>query len=129
MLVAKNKIAERLESGRRARISDKDALDVLGLLRGGLVAPTANSLQRPSHDDLAGDVTVRTLGHLAELFATPASDGSRMAARAAADYEDPDTIAASVSSLARELLSEMRLSDRRGGQSTHQVPTKGQGAQ
>lgn len=104
LLVAKlHKLAEREED--TDRLQDKDALDVLRILRAieteTIVAATKTLLL----DDRSATVTEASIEFLRMLFAAPAAPGSQMAARAAQPLEDPATIAASVAVLAVDLLA------------------------
>ncbi len=106
LLVAKlHKIAERVGSPDRAE--DKDALDLLRLLRAVPIESLAGGLRRLGSDELSAGVTGQAIGFLRDLFGRPASPGSEMAARAAAPLEDEDTIRESCAALAEELLSAM----------------------
>lgn len=103
LLVAKlHKIAERVESPDRA--VDKDALDVLRLLRAVPIETLVGALRRLAGEALSGDVTREAVGYLRDLFGRPTSPGSEMAARAASPLEDEDTIRESCTALASELL-------------------------
>src|SRR5262249_29130509 len=86
------------------RSNDKDALDVLRLLRcvpvGGL-AVTVRSLLK---EEISGTVTREALSYLADLFSNVRGRGAAMAAQAAAPLEDPETITSSCVALARDLL-------------------------
>lgn len=107
LLVAKtHKLVERLEEPDR--LSDKDALDVLRLLRGFPVDELAERLRTLLAEPMAAGVAVRAIDEFERLFGFPTSPGSRMAARAAAGYEREDVVAASLSTLARELLRTLR---------------------
>lgn len=102
LLVAKvHKIAERV--GTQDRVSDKDALDVLRLLRAVDTEVLANLIRTLIDHELAGPVTEEALSLVPELFADPDSDGVRMAVRAAGGGEDADTIAASLVALVDDL--------------------------
>ncbi len=106
LLVAKlHKIDER--SDQPSRSSDKDALDVLRLLRAVPVGELAARLRRLLIDPISSGIASEALQMLARLFGTPDSPGARMAARAAAPLEDPDTIAASCAALAGDLLDRI----------------------
>jgi hypothetical protein len=102
LMVAKlHKIRDRTGTGRS---SDKDALDLLRLLR---AVPSADLVARFTAllaASASADVTRRALAFLDELFGLPAAVGSRMAARAVETLEDPETIAASCAALTRDLL-------------------------
>ena len=106
LLVAKlHKLSERQEAVDRLR--DKDALDVLRLLR----ATTAEALGAVMTDLLANErsaeVTRESIEQLRELFGDDGAPGSQMAARAAQPLEDPATIAASAAALAGDLLATL----------------------
>jgi hypothetical protein len=58
-------------------------------------------------ESLSAVVTRDAIGFLRDLFGVADAAGSRMAARALDPLEDPLTVAASCSSLARDLLSAM----------------------
>jgi len=55
-------------------------------------------------DPIAGSVVREAVDFLRHLFGEPSSRGSQMAARAAAPLEPEETIAASCSALAQDLL-------------------------
>jgi hypothetical protein len=104
LLVAKSfKIIERADDRR----SDKDALDVLRLLRATPTADLANRLSRLQADPRSASVTAVGLEHLATLFGESNRLGCEMAARAASPFERPETIAASAAALMQDLLREM----------------------
>lgn len=103
LLVAKaHKIAERV--GAPDRLRDKDALDVLRLLRAVDTSLLVDRLTALARDELSAAVTVEAQAHLERLFSTAASEGALMAARAAGPSEDPATIAASLAALVNDLL-------------------------
>ena len=105
LLVAKvHKIADRTDTDR---LSDKDALDVLRLLRG---TPTDELVRR--YRSLLGDdrsAAAATLGRtLFEVqFAKRAGMGVEMAIRSAGPLADADEIAASCEALAKDLLRSL----------------------
>jgi hypothetical protein len=103
LLVAKlHKLADR--SGTE-RASDKDALDVLRLLRGISTEALAARLRALREDISAAGVTRQALEYLSDLFADRRRPGAQMAARATQPLEDPDTIASSCAVLAEDLLT------------------------
>lgn len=103
LLVAKvHKIAERSESTDRLR--DKDAHDVLRLLRAIDTADFAMRLDRLRSDELSGEVTTEAIGHLEPLFGNIEATGVAMAVRAAGANADRDTTAASLTTLVSHLL-------------------------
>lgn len=106
LLVAKvHKIAERVDHTDRVR--DKDALDVLRLLRATDTDELAERLRLLLNHDLAVAVTAEAIELVPGLFGTEASDGVLMAVRAAGAAEDPATIAASLVVLANDLSSSL----------------------
>jgi hypothetical protein len=106
LLVAKvHKLAERVEA--RDRVRDKDALDVLRLLRAAETGNLATRLDRLRASDLARAVTNEAFDLLPALFGDPSAEGVQMAVRAAGDSEDPATIADSLVALVAELRREI----------------------
>ncbi len=104
LLISKlHKIADR--QGEQGRLKDKDALDVLRLLRATQTAAVAGVWSKLLMDKIAGAVSWGAVGLLESLFAKPESEGSRMAARAVGRSEPPETIAASCAALAADILS------------------------
>lgn len=107
LLVAKlHKIGERRND--TSRLQDKDALDVLRILRHGTPGELAASLARLATDTLAASVTRAARELLAELFAQRDAAGSIMAARSSAGLVDEEQIAISCEVLASDLLSRWR---------------------
>lgn len=105
LLVAKLvKISERVGTHRQ---EDKDALDVLRLLRGTETLGLAQRLSELCTDPIAGEVTKEALSHLAHLFATEHSPGCEMAASAAWPVVPGDEIIASCVALAADLLAAL----------------------
>lgn len=106
LFVAKiHKIAERLDHNDRVR--DKDALDVLRLLRATDTDDLAGRLRSLIGHDLAGSVTTEALDLVPDLFGSRQSDGVLMAVRAASGAEDAATIAGSLVALVRDLRSSL----------------------
>jgi hypothetical protein len=106
LLVAKvHKIAERVDV--RDRVSDKDALDVLRLLRAVDTDVLAERIGMLLDHELARPVTEEALSLLPALFAEPDSNGVRMAVRAAGSGEDATTIAASLVALVDDLRTSL----------------------
>jgi hypothetical protein len=105
LLVAKlHKIAERTGSPRQ---KDKDALDVLRLLR--LDTSELNDrLGKLLADERSRIATHGALQSLAALFGRRTSEGSQMAARAVAGLADAAEIALSCEVLANDLLELIR---------------------
>jgi len=106
LLVAKfHKIAERV--GNQDRVRDKDALDVLRLLRSVPTDDLTDRLVMLRRTDLSAAVTNEAVGLLPDLFGTTESAGVAMAVRAAGQGEDPATIAGSVVALVEDLLAAL----------------------
>jgi len=104
LLVAKlHKLGEREEASGRS--DDKDALDVLRLLRASPTQTLAGRLSMLRDNPRSGAVTVEAMDYLRALFAEPTAPGSQMAARAATPLEDADVVAASSAALATDLLN------------------------
>ena len=101
-----HKIADRRED--QGRLSDKDALDVLRLLRTTEAAAVAETWLKLISDKTAGAVSLEAVGLLERLFAVPGSEGSQMAARAAAPLEAAATTTASCAALATEILAAIK---------------------
>ena len=105
LLVAKLvKISERVGT---PRLEDKDALDVLRLLRGTETQGMAARLAELRVDPIAGEVTNEALSHLAPLFGRPDSPGCEMAARAAWPVVSGDRIIESCVALTADLLAAL----------------------
>jgi hypothetical protein len=106
LLVSKlHKLAERHDEPER--LKDKDALDVLRILRAIPTADLADRLRRLQKDSRARAVTDEAIGHLRALFGTPGARGSGFAARALETVEPEDTVRASCAALAQELLDAL----------------------
>jgi len=106
LLVAKiHKISERVDHNDRVR--DKDALDVLRLLRATDTEHLAGRLSALRMNDLAAPVTTEALDALPRLFGSEQSDGVLMAVRAAGTAEDPATIAGSLTALIADLRASL----------------------
>jgi hypothetical protein len=107
LLVAKiHKIKERVN--QKDRSNDKDALDVLRLLRSVATEVLVEHLSTLRASDLAADVTAEALAELTVLFGASSSSGVVMAVRAAGPNEDPDTIAGSFVALIGDLINAIR---------------------
>lgn len=108
LLVAKlHKVVDRTQETEAKRVKDKDALDVLRLLRTEMTTLT-EGLRRLLGDPLAGDVTQEAIGSLESLFGSVSSTGTQMVIRATERLEDPVGIARSCALLANELLDVLR---------------------
>lgn len=105
LLVAKlHKIRDR--SGTE-RSTDKDALDVLRLLRGTATDDLAGRMQQLLRDDNARPVAEEALDLLGSQFANRVGEGIEMAVRAVGALGDPAEISASCEVLAGDLLRAM----------------------
>lgn len=102
LLCAKlHKIAER--AGTK-RAEDKDALDVLRLLRATDPAAVGERLAALTRDPRCGPVVAEAVEHFRALFATHESTGPTMAARAAFPAEPAEAISRSAAILAARVL-------------------------
>lgn len=107
LLVAKAfKIEERKAAPDRLR--DKDALDVLRLLRGTRLEELVERYRRMLGAEVSQAVAQQGLTYIEQLFREPTAAGARMAARAVGALEDPEEIAASCAALTDELLTAIR---------------------
>ena len=105
LLVAKvTKISERIGT---LRVEDKDALDVLRLLRGTDTAWLAGRLAELRIDQIAGEVTEESIARLAQVFGWPDAPGCKMAARAAWPVVRSDEVIASCVALTADLLAAL----------------------
>jgi hypothetical protein len=106
LIVSKlHKIHERLAEGKPQRRDDKDALDVLRLLRAAPSRALANTFGTLLHADVSRQVTQEGLTHLRVLFAAARGAGSQMAVRAAGPLASAAEIAESCAALATDLLT------------------------
>ncbi len=106
LLVAKvHKIAERV--GSQDRVRDKDALDVLRLLRSIETEQLSDRLSVLRRNDLSSAVTAEAVCLLPDLFGTAESAGVAMAVRAAGPGDDPATIPGSVIALVEDLCARL----------------------
>lgn len=109
LLISKlHKINDRRLEGRVSRLDDKDALDILRLLRAVPTATFAARFLSLRATPPADVVTSEAFHLLDELFSGARSTGCLMAARAAGVLVDPDEISASASALASDLLHALR---------------------
>ena len=106
LLVAKiHKIADRAETV--SRIRDKDALDVLRLLRAIDTTDLAGRVALLARSEPCATVTAEALDHLPQLFGRADSAGTEMAVRAAGVNADAEVIAASMTVLVSDLLATL----------------------
>ncbi len=104
LLVAKlHKIDERKGT---ARANDKDALDVLRLLRGVSTEELAERMTRILTDERSAEPSRRGMELLGELFGR-GGEGAAMAARAVAGVMDADEVRLSCEVLSGDLLSAL----------------------
>lgn len=109
LLVAKlHKIADRTAERRGNRLDDKDALDVLRLLRAVQTTTLATGLRRLLADEVAQAVAREAVDHLAQLFGATGAPGTQMAVQATERLEDPAAIAGSCVALTTRLVDEIR---------------------
>ncbi len=105
LLVAKaTKIADRVGT---KRLKDKDALDVLRLLRGTDTADVAARDQRLLNDPMAGAQAAQALALLKNQFGTANAVGVEMAVKATATLVDADEVRASCTLLANDLFAAL----------------------
>jgi len=104
LLVAKlHKLGERVETPDR--LNDKDAHDIYRLLVATETRDLAKTVRLLLADELSHVATTQALTYLGQLFASPEALGSTMAGRAEEGVGQPETVSASVSFLAQDLLS------------------------
>jgi hypothetical protein len=109
LLVAKlHKLADRSGERDAKRLKDKDALDVLRLLRAIPVERLARELRELGDSALAGDVTREAIEHLQALFGATSSSGAVMVVRATERLEDPNVMAESCVALTDDLIRALR---------------------
>ena len=102
LIVAKvHKISERLGTGR---LKDKDALDVLRVLRGTTSEDLAERFTRLQADNRSAAVTEQALQLLPTLFGRVGATGVDMTIRATEGLADPAEISASCELLTQDLL-------------------------
>lgn len=83
LLVAKaHKIHDRVESAKPGRIGDKDAGDVVRMMRTSVNSTVSDTLSGLLGDDVAGPPTKAALLYLDELFGRRGAPGVQMAVRA-----------------------------------------------
>ncbi len=106
LIVAKTiKIDERRDQSNR--LSDKDALDILRLLRALDSQEIAERMVRIESDARANAVATRATDLILDLFGSPKAVGCEMAVRATEGLMDPDEIIASLVALTTDLLSAL----------------------
>lgn len=106
LLVAKlHKLGERVNTPDR--LNDKDAHDIYRLLVATETPDLAETMQRLQADEVSHGVTTQALRYMQQLFASAKAVGATMAGRAEEGVGQPDTVSASVSLLAHDLLSAL----------------------
>lgn len=104
LLIAKlHKLGERAHQPTRR--DNKDALDILRILRQIPTRDLAEATKRLLADPFSAEVTSAALSILQSLFATPDADGCQMAVKATEGLEDPEEISRSCALLAADLLA------------------------
>ncbi|MBI3492690.1 MAG: hypothetical protein HY047_13075 [Acidobacteria bacterium] len=110
LMVSKlHKLAERSQEAAGRRVKDKDALDVLRILRAISTETLVESVRRLQADALSAEVTREAMTHLAALFGSASAAGAQMVIRATERLEDPAEMARSCEVLANELLQALKL--------------------
>lgn len=97
------KIGEHLDEGRS--VEDKDAYDVLRLLRDVPMADLNSRFGKLLSDPLSAESAARGRELLGRLFGERDSTGSEMAGRAAGILADPEVVAVACAALTRDLLT------------------------
>lgn len=106
LLVAKlHKLGERVANDDR--VKDKDALDIVRILRSIDTTDLAERIRLIVDSGKAKDVSVAALRLLQELFASAGSEGVRLAQRASERLINPDELAGSTVALAGDLLGAL----------------------
>jgi len=106
LLVAKLvKIGERI--GQPGRGRDKDALDILRILRSVPVAVLAGTLIQLLATGIAAETTSEAIGFLRAHFTEPSSEGILMAMRATQELDDREIVTMSGIVLAQDLLEAL----------------------
>lgn len=107
LLVAKiYKVAERIDTPRR--LEDKDAHDMYRILIALETEPLAEGFRRLLADPVSAPTTARALDEMETLVAPgPAAVIPSMAGRAEEGIGEPETVALSMSLLARDLLAAL----------------------
>lgn len=83
LVVAKaHKLHDRLVSGRRSRVDDKDAADVIRIMQASSAEEIASTLAVLRDDEVPGTATTDALRYIEEMFARRGSRGIDMASRA-----------------------------------------------
>jgi len=102
------KIDERRVNERR--LVDKDAIDVLRLLRAVPTETLRGGMERLRSDPLTRDVSDAAINQLQRLFGHPDGEGVAMAVRGLDPLEPADEIRASTPLLAKDLVAALKRS-------------------
>ena len=95
LLVAKaHQLHDRLDQGKTHRVDDKDASDMVRIMRTTVPTQVGKTLARLSGDKVAGHPTQNAVLYLDELFGRRGRPGIDMAARALRLAMDADTVEA-----------------------------------
>jgi len=93
LLVAKaHKIRDRVASGRKDRVDDKDSFDVVRIMQTTDPGEIGGTLSGLMIDPMAGDVTRTAIDYLTQIFGRRGQPGIEMAARAMQLVMDHDTV-------------------------------------
>ncbi len=95
------KIDDRCDTPRQ---NDKDALDVVRLLRGVATSDLAERMLHVANDERSSEVACRSIDLLRSLFCRRSAAGIQMAIRSTFGLMDPDELAVSCELLASSLL-------------------------
>ncbi|WP_182359810.1 GSU2403 family nucleotidyltransferase fold protein [Tomitella gaofuii] len=106
LLIAKlHKLGERVDTPDR--LNDKDAHDIYRLLVATETPELAETIHRLHADEISQGATTQSLTYLEQLFASAHALGATMAGRAEEGVGQPETVSASVTFLAQDLLSAL----------------------
>jgi hypothetical protein len=111
LLVAKtHKLSDRVESGRRDRLEDKDAADVVRLMQTSSPALVSEVLEQLLDHPSAGATTSLAVDRFNELFGGRAGIGIEIAAHALREAMPEDRVRAICLAYAEELYARLRAS-------------------
>jgi hypothetical protein len=103
-----HKIADREGSPRE---SDKDALDVLRLLRGTSTVELADRYRRLLGDERSRSIAIQGIGVFRSQFGRRGGIGTNMIQRAAGTLADPEELSSSAVFLAQDLLDLLEVTN------------------
>jgi hypothetical protein len=108
LLIAKtHKIADRTESGREDRLSDKDGADVLRLMGASSPAGVAATIAKLMSDPISAAATTIAIERFEELFGRRAGVGIVLASRALREAMPEDRVRAISLAYTRELYAAL----------------------